>query len=868
MPTFDTIEKVDILLKDSFGVTSTDESLPWFAETTEFYNSYVIGENILIDTIPSEPIFNTPVEASSIGLEESDFASYLYNTNDIDNCSIVDDSTGVVRRYRYLLLESTLGTNNDGRSWTKKSNGSNVLFNSLAFNYKKTDVLSPYEYKVYKTTGGQSPSQIAATTGTWSYNTGTGILFFADYEEQTDVSTTNPPAMIIYVYIGNRGLSNFTTSSSSSSSATATATATTAGSAGSLLKDQTITTTTGYRFTENEALVSTDIGAVAGVTLNQSRFDSTITGIDLAETISTISDYTGGYKLVTLDSSNTSLDLTLRQTVTGCTIVGDTVTYTGTASNIEANDGVIIPPIGAWNIMRPTVDYNGQEWNKINYNVNTTPGAAGGWNVLGIVSYTYHAFRHNIVDSVDDANNTFTLKFPNSYNIAGTDSLDIEIIKDQSYNVVQPVTFDVPYILENDNLVTENAVQTLTNKTISTLGLLEGSRFKFTGSDCQIRMNNSGNTTHFSYGGNGDHYLRSNSNSGKVVLQDGGGSVGIGTSSPEGQFHIGNFYGGHRFIVRSGKVGIGTNNPVVPFQINWSVYLPVKGDRGSASDHIHYYNGMHAYVGWATAYGITSWTGYSDKHVSMYAPDGNIVSRGLYAARNVHVSSDERIKTNIKEIHDDEALKKLRLLKPCTYNYIDYLERGITPVYGFIAQEVREVLPYAVSEGMTLDNVIPNIYKWCNVTNGTTLSFADYDISNNVTIDGIEYDIPEVDCTTSKFQRDASNNITITLKNKNGEEITRNVINIIDDKTFEIDVEIEENELATDGTIFVFGQAVDDFCRLNKSAIWTVATAALQEVDRQLQAEKTKVATLETKTATLESQLADVLTRLSALENA
>ena len=38
---------------------------------------------------------------------------------------------------------------------------------------------------------------------------------------------------------------------------------------------------------------------------------------------------------------------------------------------------------------------------------------------------------------------------------------------------------------------------------------------------------------------------------------------------------------------------------------------------------------------------------------------------------------------------------------------------------------------------------------------------------------------------------------------------------------------------------------------LNKTAIWTVTTAALQEVDRQLQAEKAKVATLESQVAAL-----------------
>jgi hypothetical protein len=61
--------------------------------------------------------------------------------------------------------------------------------------------------------------------------------------------------------------------------------------------------------------------------------------------------------------------------------------------------------------------------------------------------------------------------------------------------------------------------------------------------------------------------------------------------------------------------------------------------------------------------------------------------------------------------------------------------------------------------------------------------------------------------------------------------------------------------------LFVYGQEVSDFLFLKKEAIFTVATSALQEVDRQLQAERVKVATLET-------QVASVLTRLDALESA
>jgi hypothetical protein len=51
----------------------------------------------------------------------------------------------------------------------------------------------------------------------------------------------------------------------------------------------------------------------------------------------------------------------------------------------------------------------------------------------------------------------------------------------------------------------------------------------------------------------------------------------------------------------------------------------------------------------------------------------------------------------------------------------------------------------------------------------------------------------------------------------------------------------------------VYGEEINDFHHLNKDAIWTIATAALQEVDRQLQAEKEKVKSLEERLAALEA---------------
>ena len=58
----------------------------------------------------------------------------------------------------------------------------------------------------------------------------------------------------------------------------------------------------------------------------------------------------------------------------------------------------------------------------------------------------------------------------------------------------------------------------------------------------------------------------------------------------------------------------------------------------------------------------------------------------------------------------------------------------------------------------------------------------------------------------------------------------------------------------------VYGEIVDDFHVLDEAQIFTIATASVQELDRQLQAEKIK-------TAQLQRQMNDVLLRLNALEN-
>ena len=55
--------------------------------------------------------------------------------------------------------------------------------------------------------------------------------------------------------------------------------------------------------------------------------------------------------------------------------------------------------------------------------------------------------------------------------------------------------------------------------------------------------------------------------------------------------------------------------------------------------------------------------------------------------------------------------------------------------------------------------------------------------------------------------------------------------------------------------IGVYGEVVDDFLSIDKNYIWTIAASALQEVDRQLQAEKARNDELQVRLFALEEKL-------------
>ena len=62
--------------------------------------------------------------------------------------------------------------------------------------------------------------------------------------------------------------------------------------------------------------------------------------------------------------------------------------------------------------------------------------------------------------------------------------------------------------------------------------------------------------------------------------------------------------------------------------------------------------------------------------------------------------------------------------------------------------------------------------------------------------------------------------------------------------------------------IFLYGKEINDFHYLKKNSLWALNFSATQEIDRQQQADKLRIATLEAEVTTLKSQIASILQRL------
>jgi hypothetical protein len=213
-------------------------------------------------------------------------------------------------------------------------------------------------------------------------------------------------------------------------------------------------------------------------------------------------------------------------------------------------------------------------------------------------------------------------------------------------------------------------------------------------------------------------------------------------------------------------------------------------------------------------------------------------------APSYNAISDSRIKTQIIDICGQSSLDLFRDLKPSEYKLIANPEKPKT--YGFIAQEIMQTIPEAVTLGT---DFVPSIYE---------MAFVDYD-KTTVTL-------------INKVTESSWNRIRISDK-------PYDVTEVIDDKTFRISKEIPQSKIElvdvsgtklklSDGIyrykdtdevyngvvkngVFVYGPEVPDFHSLNKDMIWTVTTRATQELDKQLQDARQRISVLENQVSEL-----------------
>ena len=293
-----------------------------------------------------------------------------------------------------------------------------------------------------------------------------------------------------------------------------------------------------------------------------------------------------------------------------------------------------------------------------------------------------------------------------------------------------------------------------------------------------------------------------------------GAGIGLGNTSLD--YFTGNpFTGGfHSFYTGSTDTSFGTermtiSNTGVSIINKLSIGTDVWHGSSEGYNRVNYGNGSTTYL----AGGNSQDSSFIFRRSNDDGQLGFITSGGTMRFTSFSALSDSRIKTDIEEINDDEALNKILLVQPTTYYYIDETRnKGNGKVYGFIAQQIKEVIPDAV---MINKEIIPNIYKICLVHNKREIYHS---IPQDIVID-----------------------TEVQIKDKDGIDGGRYKIKEIYDDYFVVDKDIDADE------VFVFGYAVDDIHSLDKQYIFTLNVCATQELHRRIEAQDKRIKELEEK---------------------
>ena len=203
---------------------------------------------------------------------------------------------------------------------------------------------------------------------------------------------------------------------------------------------------------------------------------------------------------------------------------------------------------------------------------------------------------------------------------------------------------------------------------------------------------------------------------------------------------------------------------------------------------------------------------YDDAMIGYFENTGRFRSYGYSSL------SDTRIKKNIRDIDDVEGLQKILLVQPKKYNYIEYEKNKNCDIIGFIAQQIDEVIPEAITKST---GIVPNIYKNCSVYNKRNI------------ICSIPLDL-EIDTEVI---------ITDTEKGSGGRYKIKEIYN----DYFVIDKDIDRDE------VFVKGYEIKDLHHLDKNYIYTLNVCATQELYKLIMEQREEINNLKNRLSILES---------------
>lgn len=247
----------------------------------------------------------------------------------------------------------------------------------------------------------------------------------------------------------------------------------------------------------------------------------------------------------------------------------------------------------------------------------------------------------------------------------------------------------------------------------------------------------------------------------------------------------------------------------------------------------------HKYQGnTLVALGYTIYDQFYPPNYYGYVPGNySIWASQLIGASGYVSTSDARIKTDITVVDDEWALQKVRDIECKDYHYVDPALKSQNKTIGFIAQDVEQHLPHAVT---TITSFIPDELR--------SIFFAGI---TNLPDGTVKVKLPPITWLPEHTRK-----IKAYVRMEGEEEETELIETVDADNCIVIEKAYTH--------FYLHSKQVNNFKQLDKNKIFALHHSAIQQLDRNQQEDDQAIVALQEENALLKTQMADVLARLQA----